>query len=545
MDSTSAGATLICPRDEAPTTTSRETGSGLATHLVTQAAVRLRILAYLYAFTFFMAAFLPVLFSAADRALLVSRPTLWAPGVIGITVALLVAAVTKSPRVSLKAAMVIGLMFEVVSSYGIATAEFLDSEAFNMSGHAWMGLSWVAVWTLLFTVVVPTSPRKAVPAALASVSAVPVTIGYVMATRPTTFHPSPMQFFFWLIFPYLLVVVMAYVGARVVYALGKEVTRSRELGSYRLVERLGQGGMGEVWRAQHRMLARPAAIKLIRPAATGNGNAVASTEMRRRFEREAQATASLRSPHTVSLFDFGVSDDGTFYYVMELLEGLTAEALVQRYGQLPFRRAIYVLRQMCHSLSEADARGLVHRDIKPANIFLCRYGEEFDFVKVLDFGLVTALNEQPDGSMTLTREHAIHGTPAFIAPEQALGLAKLDGRADIYATGCVAYWLLTGQLVFKAETPLELILHHAHTVPAPPSDRTELPIPPALDQLVLECLAKNPADRPQSAKELSQRLGEIAGPDAWTEAQAREWWAIHEPSLVPPSGRPRAATPRP
>jgi serine/threonine-protein kinase len=546
MDSPSACATLICPRDEPPTTTPGGTGTGLSTHLITQAAVRLRILAYLYAFTFFMAAFLPVLFSAADRALLVSRPTLWAPGVISIAVALLVAAVTKSPRVSLHAAMVIGAVFEVVSSYGIAAAEFLDSEAFNMGGHSWMGLSWVAVWTLLFTVVVPTSPRKAVPAALASVSAVPVTIGYVIATRPLSFHPSPLQFFFWLVFPYLLVVVMAYVGARVVYALGKEVTRSRELGSYRLVERLGQGGMGEVWRAQHRMLARPAAIKLIRAAATGNGNAVASTEMRRRFEREAQATASLRSPHTVSLFDFGVSDDGTFYYVMELLEGLTAETLVQRYGQLPFRRAIYVLRQMCHSLSEADARGLVHRDIKPANIFLCRYGEEFDFVKVLDFGLVTALNEQPDGgSLTLTREHAIHGTPAFIAPEQALGLAKLDGRADIYATGCVAYWLLTGQLVFKAETPLELILHHAHTVPAPPSDRTELPIPPALDQLVMECLAKSPADRPQSARELSQRLGEIAGPDAWTEAQAREWWAIHEPSLLPPSGRPRAGTPRP
>jgi serine/threonine-protein kinase len=545
MDSPSACATLICPRDEPPTTTPGGPGTGLSTHLVTQAAVRLRILAYLYAFTFFMAAFLPALLFPADRALLFSRPTLWAPGVIGIAVALLVAAVTKSPRVSLHATMAIGLIFEVVSSYGIAAAEFLDTEAFNMSGHFWMGLSWVAVWTLLFTVVVPTSPRKAVPAALASVSAVPVTIGFLMARQPTAFHPSPMQFFFWLVFPYLLVVVMAYVGARVVYALGKEVTRSRELGSYRLVERLGQGGMGEVWRAQHRMLARPAAIKLIRPAATGNGKAVASTEMRRRFEREAQATASLRSPHTVSLFDFGVSDDGTFYYVMELLEGLTAEALVQRYGQLPFKRAIYVLRQMCHSLSEADARGLVHRDIKPANIFLCRYGEEFDFVKVLDFGLVTALNEQPDGAMTLTREHAIHGTPAFIAPEQALGVARLDGRADIYATGCVAYWLLTGQLVFKAETPLELILHHAHTVPDPPSNRTELPIPPALDQLVMACLAKSPAERPQSARELSQRLAEIAGPDAWTEVEAREWWAIHEPSLLPPNGRPRTSTPRP
>jgi len=546
MDSPSVCATLICPRDEPPTTTPCGTGSGLATHLITQSAIRLKILALLYAFIFFMAAYLPPLLFPAERALLFSSPTLWAPGVISIAVALLVSAVTRHPRIPLPAVMKLGMAFEVVSSYGIATAEFLDVRSLDMAGHYWMGLSWVAVWTLLFTVVVPTSPRKALLTALASVSAVPVTVGFVIATHPEgPFHPNAEQFFFWLVFPYLLVVLMAYVGARVVYALGKEVTRSRELGSYRLVERLGQGGMGEVWRAQHRMLARPAAIKLIRPAATGNGKAVASTEMRRRFEREAQATASLRSPHTVSLFDFGVSDDGTFYYVMELLEGLTAEALVQRYGQLPFKRAIYVLRQMCHSLSEADAHGLVHRDIKPANIFLCRYGEEFDFVKVLDFGLVTALNEQPDGAMTLTREHAIHGTPAFIAPEQALGVARLDGRADIYATGCVAYWLLTGQLVFKAETPLELILHHAHTVPDPPSNRTELPIPPALDQLVMACLAKSPAERPQSARELSQRLAEIAGPDAWTEVEAREWWAIHEPSLLPPNGRPRAGTPRP
>ncbi|HWN80748.1 MAG TPA: serine/threonine-protein kinase, partial [Candidatus Udaeobacter sp.] len=270
----------------------------------------------------------------------------------------------------------------------------------------------------------------------------------------------------------------------------------------------------------------------------GNGNAAASSEMRQRFEREAQATATLRSPHTVSLFDFGVADDGTFYYVMELLEGLTAEALVDRFGQVPYARTIYLLRQVCHSLSEADSRGLVHRDIKPANIFLCRYGEEFDFVKVLDFGLVTALKEDPQPAMNLTQEHSIHGTPAFIAPEQALG-HMLDGRADIYATGCVAYWLLTGQLVFKADSPIELILHHAHTVPIPPSQRTELPIPAALDQLVMACLAKDPGDRPQTARELAERLSDIAGADSWTEAQAKEWWAIHEPRLASSNGRLR------
>ncbi len=194
-----------------------------------------------------------------------------------------------------------------------------------------------------------------------------------------------MLFFFWIVFPYVLTTIMAYVGARVVYTLGKAVTEARELGSYRLVERLGQGGMGEVWRAQHRLLARPAAIKLIR--GVGVGDIGASDEAVRRFEREAQVTAGLSSPHTVQLFDFGVADDGSFYYVMELLDGLDLETLVRRHGPLPAERAIYLLRQVCHSLAEADSYGLVHRDIKPANLFVCRYGGEYDFVKVLDFGI--------------------------------------------------------------------------------------------------------------------------------------------------------------
>lgn len=285
--------------------------------------------------------------------------------------------------------------------------------------------------------------------------------------------------------------------------------------------------MGEVWRAKHRLLARPAAIKLIRPDLTGNGRPGVSDEAQQRFEREAQVIARLRSPHTVNLFDFGIADDGGFYYVMELLEGLDAERLVRRFGPIPAERAIHLLRQVCHSLSEAESYGLVHRDIKPANIFLCRYGEDYDFVKVLDFGIVKATSDTADTGVVLTREMAVHGTPAFIAPEQALGGADLDGRADIYATGCVAYWLLTGQLVFTAESPMALLLHHARTPPAPPSTRSEVPIPAALDALVLSCLAKNPAERPQSARELSRRLAAVEGAGAWTEERAREWWATH------------------
>jgi serine/threonine-protein kinase len=331
------------------------------------------------------------------------------------------------------------------------------------------------------------------------------------------------------VLPYLLVVVMAYVGARVVYTMGREVSRARELGSYRLEEKLGQGGMGEVWRARHRMLARPAAIKVIRPSLTQDGRAGPSSELLQRFEREAQVIASLRSPHTVELFDFGVANDGTFYYVMELLEGLDADTLVRRFGPLPADRAVYLLRQVCHSLSEAESRGLVHRDIKPANIFLCRYGEEYDFAKVLDFGLVKAFDEPPDGAAGLTRENAVHGTPAFIAPEQALGRSTLDGRVDIYATGCVAYWLLTGKLVFEADTLMGVLMHHVHTQPIAPSARSELPIPAALDSLVLSCLAKDPADRPQSARELTVRLSEVESVGEWCQERARQWWATHRP----------------
>jgi serine/threonine-protein kinase len=510
-------------------TSSLRESTGLPADLLRQSANRVRILALLYAGVFFMAGFFPALLFEADRTLLFSKFTLWGPGTIAIIVALLVAAVMRSPRVPLTVAMSIALVFEVASCYGIATAEFLDPAAIDVNVR-WLGLSWVAPWTLLFTVVVPTRPWRAVTAALLSVSAVPVTIGTMMAVGFTSFHPEPLQFFFWLVFPYLLVVVMAYVGARVVYALGTEVSRARDLGSYRLVERLGQGGMGEVWRAKHSMLARPAAIKLIRPSLNGGGASAVSHDMQRRFEREAQVIARLRSPHTVTLFDFGVAPDGAFYYAMELLEGLDAETLVRRHGPIPADRTIHVLRQVCHSLSEAESCGLVHRDIKPANIFLCKYGEEFDFVKVLDFGIAKTVHETPDAGMTQTHDLVVRGTPSFIAPEQALGESGIDGRADIYATGCVAYWLLTGQLVFTADTPMGLLLHHIKTMPTPPSDLTEVPIPAALEQLVMSCLAKDPADRPQSARELSRRLAELDGSGAWTGDRARAWWTLHEPT---------------
>jgi serine/threonine-protein kinase len=515
--------TLIHPGERE--TAARGMPSGFPVDLLSQSAGRLRILALLYAFVFFMAGVFPALLFPQDRARFLGSVLQWGPSAAGIAMALVVAGVVRRRGVSLLTAMRLAPAFEIVSSYAIAAAEFADPSALG-NHHGMLGLSWVAVWVVLFTVVVPTSPRRAVVAALASVSSVPVIIGLVLASGAVSGRLEPAQFFFGLVFPYILIVGMAYVGARVVYQLGSEVKRARELGSYSLEEKLGQGGMGEVWRARHRLLARPAAIKVIRPTLAGNGRNGVSEEAVRRFEREAQVIARLRSPHTVNLFDFGIAADGAFYYAMELLDGLDADSLVRRFGPIAPERVVYLLRQVCHSLSEAQSHGLVHRDIKPANIFLCRYGEEYDFVKVLDFGIVGTVRGGEDARDVQTRENAPPGTPAFMAPEQAMG-PEVDGRADIYAVGCVAYWLLTGQFVFTAETPMGLILKHAQTPPPPPSTRTERPIPRDLDDLVMACLAKDPADRPQSPRELSLRLAEIEGPDAWTQERAGKWWEAH------------------
>ena len=432
--------------------------------------------------------------------------------------------ITRTHRVSATRLHIVGLAYEVAICFVIAFRTFW--EYYRDTGIL-PNLTWAPFVIILFPLIMPAPPRLMLAAAIAA-GAMPLLALSLLDLWGKVFVDA--AYFINTAIASAIAVGFAYMGSRVVYGLGRDLAAARELGSYRLEEKLGQGGMGEVWRARHRMLARPAAIKLIRPSLTGDARPGVSDDAVRRFEREAQAIARLRSPHTVELFDFGVADDGAFYYVMELLDGLDADTLVRRSGPVPAERAVHLLRQVCHSLSEAESCGLVHRDIKPANIFVCRYGEEYDFVKVLDFGIVTAPEDGAETEPALTLENVVQGTPAFIAPEQALGGSHLDGRADIYATGCVAYWLLTGQLVFTAENTMGLLLHHAHTPPAAPSTRTELPIPAALDHLVLSCLAKEPAERPQTARELSRRLAEVEGAGAWTEDRARDWWGQHQPA---------------
>jgi transcriptional regulator with AAA-type ATPase domain len=307
------------------------------------------------------------------------------------------------------------------------------------------------------------------------------------------------------------------------------------VGSYRLISRLGFGGMGEVWRATHRLLARPAAVKLIRQQVEPGE---AHEQLVRRFEREAQVTARLRSPHTVQLYDFGVNDTGTFYYVMELLQGLDLQNIVNRFGPQVPERVIEILRQTCRSLAEAHEHGLVHRDIKPANLFVARLGNEYDYVKVLDFGIV---KDQPgqeghdtQGSTLLSAPNLLKGTPAFMAPEVFLGEQPTDGRADLYSLACTAYWALTGRLVFQANSPAQMLLHHVQTPPPLPSEISELPFPRDLEIVLMQCLEKDPAKRPSSALELETMLNRVRCQEPWSEVRARAWWETHAPEVVGP-----------
>jgi serine/threonine-protein kinase len=388
-------------------------------------------------------------------------------------------------------------------------------------------ISWIGAVVLMFAAIIPTTPRKMLVAGIVAVSMNPVSM--LVARALGGFHFEATGTVMLMHYPDFILVGAAVVISHVVTKLGQQVTKAREMGSYQLGELLGRGGMGEVYKATHRMLARPAAIKLIRPEMLGAVDDEAAKLAVTRFRREAEAAANLRSPHTVELYDFGVTEDGTLYLVMEFLDGMDLETLVRETGPLSGGRVIHILRQVCDSLQEAHELGLVHRDIKPANIHLGTVGLRHDFVKVLDFGLVKEVASVDIGqSMATIPGQMALGTPAYMAPEMALG-EPVDGRADIYALGCVAYYLLTGRLVFEAEKAFQMISKHLQADPVPPSERTERPLSPELERLILRCLAKNPAQRPQSALQLAEALEWIPA-DAWGEAQARHWWAGTKPT---------------
>jgi serine/threonine-protein kinase len=324
----------------------------------------------------------------------------------------------------------------------------------------------------------------------------------------------------------------------VIYGLRRRVRDAEQLGQYRLEEKLGEGGMGMVYRASHSFLRRPTAVKLLPPDRAGAENL-------RRFEQEVQLTASLTHPHTITIFDYGHTADGLFYYAMEYIDGLTLNDVVARSGPQPQGRVIHVMRQAASALVEAHGVGLVHRDIKPGNIMVHLshpYGGGMDFVNVLDFGLVKQVHR--GGGIELSNEANLAGTPQYMAPESIMAPDAVDPRADLYALGAVAYYLLTGTHVFTGKSIVEVCGHHLHTAPEPPSSRLGTSIAPELERLVLRCLDKEPSERPRTAFDLERNFADCDGVAPWTTEDAQRWWAAHgKPAKdAPPRPLERALT---
>ena len=467
--------------------------------------------------------------------------SLHVPAVFGfaaVLMAIAVYVVSRRGLLSPRRLLDLGLVFQVVGAMGIAAKEYWGAAPPVIDG-SFLLVPAECVWIVAYPLIVPNTPNKVLVASLLSASMGPTALALSAVVVGTPIH-HPLSWATYFLASNYLCAIVAYLAARIVHGFGIRLKHARDVGSYELIARIGQGAMGEVWRAKHRLLVRPAAVKLIRRDVLG-ANERACEALVRRFEREARDTATLKSIHTVGVYDFGIMEGGDFYYAMELLDGLSLQRFIRVYGPMEPARAVYLLRQVCHSLGEAHARGLVHRDIKPANIFVCRLGPDDDFVKVLDFGIV----KHGAGSATvtmLTLDGGTVGTPAYMAPEIALGHGNVDGRADIYSLGCVAYYLLTGHPVFSADTPVAIALAHVQDEPVPPSERSEFDIPASLDALVLECLAKDPAARPASAVALERRLAATVPHDAWTSAAAHAWWECHG-AAVPGIGRGSAETP--
>jgi hypothetical protein len=308
---------------------------------------------------------------------------------------------------------------------------------------------------------------------------------------------------------------LAIYGTYVVNGLRSELHEAKKFGQYKIGDKIGAGGMGEVYMAEHQLLKRPCALKLIKPEAGADAVAMA------RFEREVQSAAKLSHPNTIEIYDYGHTDDGTFYYVMEYLPGMNLQELVKKFGPLPSGRVIYLFRQVCAGLAEAHSMGLVHRDLKPANIFVAVRGGEADVAKVLDFGLVKLTTDNT--SAELTSDQRVSGTPLYMSPEQAVGDRALDARADIYALGCMLYYVLTGQPPFQGATAFEVMMAHARDSVTPPS-QLKRDIPAELDRVVLTCMAKKASDRFPDVRALAKALAACPTAGDWDAEKACEWW---------------------
>ena len=338
--------------------------------------------------------------------------------------------------------------------------------------------------------------------------------GETAADRVT--HVVVVNFVVWWVFT----TVVSYAISRIIFGLRAQVAAVRQLGQYTLLDKIGEGGMGAVYRAKHALMQRPTAIKLV--------SGKRSNEQIARFEREVQLTTRLTHPNTITIFDFGRTPDGIFYYVMELLDGASLYKIVEHGGPQPPERVVHVISQVAEALEEAHGIGLIHRDIKPENVILCIRGGRPDVAKLLDFGLVKDVRGQEDSA--LTSEADLTGTPLYMSPESITSPDQVDGRSDLYSLGAVAYFMLTGEHVFRGRTVIEVCSHHLHTTPTPPSNKAGIRVPEELETLVLDCLRKKPEERPQSPAELLERLSHCQMP--WPMDRAREWWNQYRPVLA-------------
>ncbi|MBI4702567.1 MAG: serine/threonine protein kinase [Deltaproteobacteria bacterium] len=399
------------------------------------------------------------------------------------------------------------------------------------SSQLWQMFLLVAVTLVVRAALVPSRTSRTIVVGVVSMLPLLLAVQRALTTyvgRPLWSAPGETV---WMVAGWAMsFVAVSAVISRTIYGLQARVRDVMQLGQYTLLEKLGEGGMGTVYRARHAMMRRPTAVKLLPPERAGEASVA-------RFEREVQLTAELTHPNTITIYDYGRTPDGVFYYAMELLDGADLEDVVEASGPQSAGRVLRVLTMVAGALAEAHEVGLIHRDIKPANIILCRQGGELDVAKVLDFGLVKSVGEPQDAR--LTQEGMVTGTPLYLAPEALVSPDEVDARSDLYSLGAVAYFLVTGQDVFEGDSVLEICSHHLRSEPEPPSARLGRAVPADLEALILECLRKQPEQRPQSARELLRRLESCQGCGGWGREQARAWWDEHGAALGRASGAPR------
>jgi serine/threonine-protein kinase len=410
----------------------------------------------------------------------------------------------------------IDTFFVIATNVVIATCAILS---YDQRQAAYTCLIYSCFSVLTRALIVPSTGRRT--AIVTSLATIPMLIGACVVPFIKEWPPgkdvSAPGFVLGFLQIEVVAILLAAAGSEIIYGLRRQVSAAQQLGQYTLVRKIGEGGMGVVYLAHHDMLRRPTAVKLLHPDRVGHDNM-------QRFEREVQHMSQLTHPNTVAVFDYGRSFDGVFYYAMEYLNGIDLHNLVMRHGKQPAERVRQILIQVCGALQEAHDRGIIHRDIKPANIILCERGAMPDVAKVVDFGLVKEITAETGASTQV-----ILGTPAYVAPEAVTDPSSIGPSADIYALGCVGYFLLTGRKVFDGKTAVELCIQHVTKAPLPPSQASSAHVPRKLEEIIMACLAKTAAERPASATDLADRLRAIGPFEGWDDPSALAWWKEFRP----------------